>query len=269
MPLPIRPVVETQEGSLHKTYSDPFAFVPISDLQKQIMEEAAAPYNEKPLQREARSYKTIDKNSRKQLFDIWTSREPEIIQAQTSLNMEPSFKIPKSMTSSEVMRLVAEGLISRQDGSRISFTKLGKQALNKEVMDQPNSFMSQKTRSKALKIAQTLDNSTEQITNGLNLTQAQIEQLKTLMTQDSQAYEQFMQEVPAALEDMSTAVKELPIPTAASNMSPRMKVEAAIIDKITACDTIYDAVRIQKLSNILNKLDSGYLTQDEVDLVLE
>lgn len=281
MPLPIRPVVETQDGTLHKTYSDPFAFVPISDLQRQVMEEAAAPYNQ-PLQKEARSYKTVSKSSKKQLFDIWDNREPEIIQAQTSLNMDPSFRIPKGMTSSDVMRLVAEGLISRQDGSRISFTKLGKQALNKEVMDQPNSFMSNKTREKAVKISEVnVTNSPNP--NSANMTEVMDEYNTTIQEDMKNAQQKLIQDLQAQMnqgnatqnmqqiQKIQQMIQRSPaaVPAMASNTSPKRKIEAAIFEKLASCDIIEDSNKIQKLNNILGKLDSGYLTQDEVDLILE
>jgi len=272
MPLPIRPAGETQDGSLGKTYGDPFAFVPISSLQKQIMEQEAAPYNEKLPQKEAKSYKSVGDSSRKQLFNIWDNREPEIIQAQTSLNMEPSFKIPKSMTSSEIMRLVSEGLLSRQEGNRISFTRLGKQALNKEVMSQPNAFMSKRTREKALKIAQnqSLGDSTNQVTTSLNTTNAQMDSLKQLLMQDQAAYEEFMQKVPEALKNLNTKIKDMPLPSMkAANTNPKKEIESAIFNKIASCDIIQDSNKIQKLNNILKKLDLGYLTQDEANLILE
>jgi len=281
MPLPIRPVRETEDGVLGKTYSDPFAFVPMSDMQKQILEHEAAPHHQSFGPREAKSYKDVSRASRKQLFEIWNSREPEILKAQASLNMEPSFPKPQSMSSPELMRLVSEGLITRHDGGRISFTRIGKQALNREVMDQPNSFMENQTRNKALKIAQTgagvtqpleetMDKSNEAQEVSGEAYQEVNTQVQDLIDQWNAIQAQMEQAKKIQDEQMNQA-KSYQVPTqiAASKDKSKKIVEAAILEKMSSCDIIEDASRLQRLDNVLRKLDAGYLTEEEVNLILE
>lgn len=286
MPLPIRPARDTQDGTLGKTYSDPFAFVPMSEMQRQIMEQEAAPYNDHLPIKEAKSYKSVGKASRQHLFEIWNNRDPEIIQAQTALRSEPSFRVPSNMSSSEIMRLVAEGLISRQDNNRVSFTRLGKQALNKEVMEQPNVFMSNKTRQKALKIAQATETSSTSISDATAPAQDAMSSLEETLKTSDEAHGQVDQQVRdliAKWQQIQDALAQkqkvqqtsnqqqqaFQMPAMASKNDSRKKVEAAILDKIASYDIIEDSVKIQKLSNLLGKLDSGYLTEEEVNLLMD